>query len=117
MATNVVIPVGGAQFGGCIEWIHEIYIPTLFSINDFAYIKADALFKGKITRICVKKIIYDNPIIYQDTLNEMWWETELISNEDAVALAEQYYLHMLNDLANANPCTLQNSQFRFYHFE
>ena len=95
MATNVVIPVGGAQFGGCIEWIHEIYIPTLFSINDFAYIKADALFKGKITRICVKKIIYDNPIIYQDTLN----------------------LHMLNDLANANPCTLQNSQFRFYHFE
>ena len=87
-----------------------ITIASLFSVGEFAYIKADA-YKGFVNQICIKKVIIQETIVqlpqtpplfvlqkalvpvgmvYQDTLNEMWLENELTDHDTATALVIQY---------------------------
>lgn len=97
------IATGSIRFQGCGKYIFVPYIPTLFSVGDFAYIKADT-FKNKINQICIKKVIIGEVIAYQDTLNEMWLEKELTTYDEAVALAKYYYNIFLERLADVDPC-------------
>ena len=104
MATYTINPIGGGQSSGCADWIHNIYIPTLFVVGDFAYVQSDAIQKGKLTKICIKKIFVSDVVAYKDTTNEMWLENELASQSDAITLAEQYFINLTWQLAKVNPC-------------
>jgi hypothetical protein len=65
-----------------------------YSVGDFVFIKEKAL-KGVIDRVCIKKYftIYEYKYYYfkyQDTFNRVWFENELILQQEAVDLAISY---------------------------
>lgn len=71
------------------KWVHisnkEVTIEPLWNINDVLYIKLRAQ-QGVLERVCIKRIVTNTNYLYIDTLNTLWNEDELISEEDALDL-------------------------------
>jgi hypothetical protein len=58
--------------------------------------KAEA---GTLYKVAVKKFFINNQeVVYKDTTNRLWLEEELCPQSEAVALAEAYYNHVLEEL-------------------
>lgn len=79
METYAYTGSGGLALGGRSD--HFFY---RFSVNQYAY----ALFgekQGRLQKICIKKIFFNRisaelVVVYQDTFNEIWLESELFAS-------------------------------------
>jgi hypothetical protein len=98
MTTLYYTAAGGAKTGGCALTSRYVYIPYKWGENSVLYIKHKAV-KGILERIAVKRVILNsgpktgNQIvpIYQDTLNSLWNESDLITESEARDLALAYW--------------------------
>jgi hypothetical protein len=92
------ISSGFAKTGGCAKTQKAIYVHYKWGENSIVYLKYKAQ-KGILERIAIKRVILNagtktyNKIvpIYQDTLNSLYNESELISEVDARNLALEYW--------------------------
>lgn len=98
MTTLYYTASGGAKTGGCALASRYVYIPYKWGENSVLYIKHKAV-KGILERVAIKRVILNsgpktgNQIvpIYQDTLNSLWNEDELIIEADARSLSLTYW--------------------------
>lgn len=74
------------------------YINYKWGENSILFVKSKAI-KGCLEKVCIKKVIINygpntyNKVIplYQDTLNSLWNENDLIEELDAKNLALEYW--------------------------
>jgi hypothetical protein len=97
MTTLYYTASGGAKTGGCALASRHVYITYKWSENSILYARHKAV-KGILERVAIKRVILNsgpktgNQIvpIYQDTLNSLWNESDLIIEEEARDLALAY---------------------------
>jgi hypothetical protein len=83
---------GGISIFGCVGPNNATFtVLTLFSVNDFAWIKFQAK-KGILEKINIKKINFIDILSYnyQDTLNRLWLEYELTDLTTAKELIDDF---------------------------
>jgi hypothetical protein len=92
---------GTIKISGCVCPIKNIYILTQWAINSYAFLKYKAQ-RGIMEKISIKKVIVTNKkigsvqiVLYQDTLNSLYNESDLITEEEAKYLAQVYWLTQL----------------------
>jgi hypothetical protein len=76
----------------------KIYISYKWGENSILFVKSKAL-KGCLEKVCIKSAIINSnaktfnqvAIIYKDTLNSLWNESDLIEEEEAKSLALAYW--------------------------
>ncbi len=98
---------GTISLKGCFTYSFSEYLPYKYIKGDVVFVKPSAL-KGKLEKIAIKdvKVIsgkktYGQIIfLYVDTFNFFYNENELISEQEAINLAKQYYENKIN-IANA----------------
>ena len=96
---------GTAYTKGCAHTKKITYIQYKYGENSIVYLKYKAE-KGIIERIAIKRVLLNsgpktyNKIvpIYQDTLNSLYNENELILEADARALALAYWTKRQNSI-------------------
>lgn len=89
---------GGATFNGCAATEKITYINYRWGENSVLYVLAKAQ-KGILEQVAIKRVILNsgrktfNQVIpiYQDTLNSLWNENDLILEADARTLAAAYW--------------------------
>jgi hypothetical protein len=99
------VATGGLNAVGCSVTNKTIFIRTEFKEGDIAY-ESRLARKGKLEKMVIKKINVVNnlstgglySINYQDTLNGIYLEKELVDEAAALVLAEDYYQYQA-DLA------------------
>jgi hypothetical protein len=85
---------GTVNISGCSRMEKNIYIFYKWGERSVVYIKPKAI-KGILEKIAVKKVILNNKNnkyipIYQDSLNSLYNESELISELEARNYAQDY---------------------------
>lgn len=105
---------GGVGSAGCaVISMYHVYT-TLYGIGDVLY-NIDKARRGVLEKVVIKQIIRVKPsltmgqfkVMYKDTLNGLWNEYDLVTPDQAQALALAYYNKLLADLAAleaAKPC-------------
>jgi len=89
---------GGVTTGGCALTSRYVYITYKWGENSVLYVKHKAV-KGILERVAIKRVILNsgpktgNQVIpiYQDTLNSLWNEDDLLIEEHARDLALMYW--------------------------
>ena len=89
---------------GCVCPTRQIYVYYKWRENSYAYLKYKAE-KGVMERIAIKKVIihqspktaYAEVVLYQDTLNSLYNESDLITEEEAKYLAQVFWLTQLEE--------------------
>lgn len=89
---------GGPQIIGCAGVRYEIFIDYKFGEGSVVYLKHKAL-KGVLEQVAIKKVILVQNrktfmkmvFLYQDTLNGIYNEDELLTQQDAIDLAVAYH--------------------------
>jgi hypothetical protein len=95
---------GTIKLDGCVCPTKQIYLYYKWSENSFAYLKYKAQ-KGVMERIAIKRVIinknartaYADVVLYQDTLNSLYNESDLITEDEAKYLAQIYWLTQLEE--------------------
>jgi hypothetical protein len=102
---------GGIKLAGCI--VEEFFknYNTLYGPGDVVYslIKAN---RGVLEKVIIKsqKLIKSKKtynrfvVLYTDTLNGLWNESDLIEFDDAKLIAENYWFDKLVDIENIKKC-------------
>lgn len=106
---------GGARTGGCAITHRMVYINYRWGENSVVYAKHKAL-KGILEKVAIKRVILNqgpktfNQVvpIYQDTLNSLWNENDLIIESDARELALSYWERREQQIAAAQCFQRQN---------
>jgi hypothetical protein len=101
---------GIARFGGCAKTTKTVYIGYKWGENSILYVKYKAQ-KGILETVAIKRVLLNggkktfNKIIpiYQDTLNSLWNENDLILAEEARSLALDYWQKRQEEI-NAHSC-------------
>jgi len=104
--------IGGFSIFGCAGPNNATFVvPTLFSINSFAWIKTKAK-KGVLEQINIKEINFIDILSYnyQDTMNRLWLEyelTDLTTAEGLIVIYKEkqrmmYELQLKNCIATIN---------------
>lgn len=111
MITHNITMFGGVEAKGCglIRYIQKIY--TKYSVRDVLY-NVHAARKGKLEKIVLKERLLSNSkktygrlnVIYKDTLNGLWNESDLIEYAEAYALAQAYLQSMMMEAEKLNKC-------------
>jgi AAA+ ATPase superfamily predicted ATPase len=89
---------GKIKVGGCAKTQRSIYVHYKWGENSIVYLKYKAQ-KGILEKIAIKRVILNsgpktyNKIIsiYQDTLNSLYNESDLITETEARSLAITYW--------------------------
>lgn len=97
---------GGAKTGGCVIVLVSHQYVTMFGIGDILYNIHKAR-KGVLEKVVIKELVPIKQsltygqfrVIYKDTLNALWNETDLVDLETAKDLAEEYYEDLLARIA------------------
>jgi hypothetical protein len=100
------ISAGGIRVHGCAIITKAHIYTTLYGVGDIVY-NIDKAKMGILEKVVIKELIQAKPkftsgifvVLYKDTLNALWNEYDLVTYEDAKALAETYYENLLADLA------------------
>lgn len=102
---------GGVEIGGCLTI--EILYPrvTALGVGDTLYSIAKAR-RGKLEKVVIKAVrtvtsrrtYGSNRVIYQDTLNGLWNEYDLVLHEEALALITIYNYARQADLERLASC-------------
>lgn len=95
--TLYYIGTGGAITSGCATTSYLVYNKYKWIVNSILYIKHKAA-KGVLERIAIKRVILNRGPktggqlvpIYQDTLNSLWNEEDLILESEANELVQTY---------------------------
>lgn len=85
---------GGIKISGCAIANKVVYVSHKWEVNSILYIRHKAV-KGVLERVAIKRVILNsvaNQIvpIYQDTLNSLWNEDDLLTEAHAIELTEIY---------------------------
>lgn len=85
---------GVTKTSGCAMTSSLVYTPYKWSVNSILYIKHKAN-KGILERVAIKRVILNSAYnqivpIYQDTLNSLWNEDDLLIEGQARDLAIAY---------------------------
>jgi hypothetical protein len=100
-------------FRGCANVSVTKRYQLRFGSGGIAYIRTQAR-KGVLEKVAIRQVSHPDPVNspgmfnYKDSLNGLWLETELCTWEEAVVLAEAYWLDVMADQAAA-PCVNQVS--------
>lgn len=89
---------GGSKTGGCATTFRTVYIAYKWGENSILYVRHKAA-KGILERVAIKRVILNsspktyNQIvpIYQDTLNSLWNEDDLLIEAHARDLVLAYW--------------------------
>jgi hypothetical protein len=106
MAIYTYTPSGGVIAHCCcvpVTFYKQYILP--FAPGDAVFVKEQAQ-RGILEKVVIKNYTLKPDILsvlYKDTLNRLWFDYELISSADAIALAEAFYDHLAYHNANA-PC-------------
>lgn len=102
---------GGVATGGCS--VVEALYPrvTAIGVGDTLYSISKAR-RGKLEKVVIKAVrtvtsrrtYGSNRVIYQDTLNGLWNEHDLVLHEEAIALIAIYNLARQADLERMVAC-------------
>lgn len=85
---------GNVNIGGCARVERRIYVFYKWGERSIVYVKPKAV-KGILEKIAVKKVILNNISgqyipVYQDTLNSLYNEEELITEYEARVLVQEF---------------------------
>ena len=91
---------GVIHLRSCTFYSKTRFFYVRFKEGDAAYEKRKAEHKGLLRKHVIKKVnVFTNPktqaqihVSYNDTLNELWLDEELVTHEEALKLAELYLL-------------------------
>ena len=98
MTTLYYVGGGEVKTGGCALTSRVVYISYKWGENSILYVRHKAV-KGILERVAIKRVILNsgpktgNQIvpIYQDTLNSLWNEDDLLIEAHARDLALAYW--------------------------
>jgi hypothetical protein len=82
---------GSLLLVGCAETSVTPTIEHRWNVSDILFIRKKAV-KGCLCKVAIKKVLFNANVIYLDTLNEFWNENDLITENEAEELAEEYVL-------------------------
>ena len=97
---------GGIKIGGCAKTKKTDNIICKWSKNSILYVKYKAS-KGVLEKVAIKRVLLNSGLktynqvvpIYQDTLNSLWNEDDLIVAEEAYNLVLVYQQKKESDAA------------------
>jgi hypothetical protein len=102
--------VGGGVMSafGCAEASRSIYIAYKWGEGSILFERAKAE-RGIYALVAIKRVIINNGVktygqpvaLYQDTLNTLWNEDELVTQDEAMSLANEYYVLLQGATLNA----------------
>jgi hypothetical protein len=102
---------GGVEVKSCslIRYIQQVY--TKYFARDILY-NIHAARKGKLEKIVLKERLVSNfkrtygrlNVVYKDTYNGLWNESDLIEYADAYALAQAYFEKMMMEAEKLKDC-------------
>jgi hypothetical protein len=104
---------GTVYFGGCTKYRLYLYSIYKYQPGDVLFFKNKALV-GKLERVAIKRVRLVNnkqtsgvvTFVYQDTLNALYNEDELVNEYVALQLAKEYYeRQMFLTMSAVKPCT------------
>lgn len=81
---------------------------TKYAERDIVFVRKSAI-RGVLERVAIKRVEFVTGnstggqmfYLYVDTDNAYWREDMLVEQADAVALAQEHYLHMIHDAQEA----------------
>lgn len=93
---------GTIRISGCVCPTKQVYVLYKWQVNSYVYLKYKAL-QGIMERVAIKKVIINQSpktafaevVLYQDTLNSLYNENDLITEEEALYYAQLYWLTQL----------------------
>ena len=102
MPTITYTGAGAVFFNGCTEINFSKYYPHKFNVGDACFLKFKAV-KGKLEKVVIKQVkIVSNYAIdgtikfmYLDTFNSLHGEKDLLTQNEAVQTAKQYYEYQI----------------------
>jgi hypothetical protein len=102
---------GGVVVKSCsfIRYIQQVY--TKYYARDILY-NIHAARKGKLEKIVLKERLVSNfkktygrlNVVYKDTFNGLWNESDLVEYAEAHALAQAYYERMIVEAEKLKDC-------------
>ena len=95
--------IDGIIIGGCSSYSSNIYYWHRYGVGSIVYFKPKAL-RGVFEKIVIKEVRMTkkykgtkyNAVIYVDTLNAIFTESELIKYDDAVYYVKSYREYVRN---------------------
>jgi len=105
----IYVATGGLRVKGCAGVVVKYIYAVKFLVNEVAYVCAKAADEGKIERVYIKSILVNDvqgsyyTIVYKDTTNRVWLESELCTAAEASALATAYLEDQISRLQD-EPC-------------
>lgn len=103
-------PKVGSLITGCFAASLTLSIDTEYSIGDIVFNRLKSC-KGSFEKLAIKSILLNRDkygfatILYKDSLNGLWEERELASQDEAVSCALDYYQDLLYRTINSTLCT------------
>ena len=94
--TYEYIGSGSVKIKGCADTSRHVFITYQWSENSILFVKKKSM-KGILEKIAIKRVILNVKNgssvipIYQDTLNSLWNENELVIEQDARDFAIAYW--------------------------
>jgi hypothetical protein len=94
--TYEYIGSGSVKTKGCADTSRHVFITYNWSENSILFVKKKAM-KGILEKIAIKRVIlnvkngFSVIPIYQDTLNSLWNENDLLIEQDARDFAIAYW--------------------------
>lgn len=108
--TFTLLNSSGVTIGGCSTNVKKACSHLKFKENDTVYLRAKAE-KGLLRKITVKRIIINKgkfgrqfnsfSPLYVDSLNSIYNERELVTKEEAIDLAEIFYIDQVSEAQTA----------------
>lgn len=105
---------GTILINGCTRYKLYLYEVYKWNVGDTAFLAYKASDEGKLEKVVIKKIrlvgnnstVGEIRFIYQDTLNSLYNEWDLVNEYTALNLAKQYYeRQMFLTMSAIRPCS------------
>lgn len=105
---------GNIIIDGCTRYRLYLYNIYKWQVGDVCFFAPKAREEGKLEKIVIKRIKLvgnnqtygDIKFIYEDTLNSLYNEWELVNEYDALNLAKSYYEYqMFLTMSAKKPCS------------
>jgi hypothetical protein len=111
MITHNIVMSGGVKVTSCspVRYIQQVY--TKYFPRDILY-NIHAARKGKMEKIVIKERLFANikktygrlNVVYRDTFNALWNESDLIEYTEAYNLADAYFQKKIAQASELEDC-------------
>lgn len=111
MITHNITMSGGVKIASCALIRYVQNVTSKYFPRDILY-NIHAARRGKLEKVVLKERLFSNTkktlgrlnVVYKDTLNGLWNESDLISYEEAYNIADEYFQNLLMDAAKLKSC-------------